>query len=160
MGNISQDLQKEKIIVEIIWWVVSFLFAAVIILPILQKTTYFPFTLINVFFVVTFITIFRHIFFLKHALIARAQYVKLIIIFICIPLIFNLVNNLNFFITRIDELSYEPYLGHLEPVIRTGLEKYIRIEMILFGAGSVIAAVILPFRMAVSIWKQKNRGVV
>ncbi|NND32701.1 MAG: hypothetical protein HKN76_08935 [Saprospiraceae bacterium] len=143
-----------------VWWIATILLTLLILFPILQKTNRYPFTTINVIYTFTFVTIFRYVFFFKYTLIARKQYLKLTLIFLSIPFIFNLVSNLNYFITYLDEFSSESFLGHLSPDSRSNLETYIRSEMLLFGVGSIVAAILFPFRLLVSIWRQKNRGTV
>jgi hypothetical protein len=160
MINQKQSLIRQKIWLELMWWVATALLCMLILFPILQKTNLYPFTVINVIFVVVFITLFRYIFSLKYTWLARRQYVKITLVFLCIPLVFNMVNNLNHFVTHIDEFSYEAYLGHLEQEVRNKLEIYIRSEMLLFGVGSIIMSALFPFRLLISVWRQRNRGTV
>lgn len=155
-----QHIEKQKIWLEIIWWISTALLCLLILFPILQKTNRYPFILINVIFVAAFLTLFRYIFLLKYTWIAKLQYVKLILVFISIPLIFNLINNLNFFITHLDEFSTENYFGHLDRTSRENMEIYMRSEMVLFGVGSIIAAILFPFRMIISVWRFRNKGTV
>lgn len=155
-----QRIERQKIWLEIFWWIATFLLSLLILFPILQKTNRYPFTTINIIFVVVFVSLFRYIFLLKYTWIAKRQYVKLILIFLCIPLIFNMINNLNFFITQLDEFSSEAFLGHLEANTRQNLETYIRSEMLLFGVGSIVTSMLFPFRLLMSIWRQRNKGTV
>jgi hypothetical protein len=83
-----------------------------------------------------------------------------VLVFLSIPIIFNLINNLNYFVTYLDEFSYEAFLGHLGANTRNSLETYIKSEMLLFSVGSIIAAILFPFRLIVSLWRQRNRGTV
>ena len=149
-----------KIVLEATWWGVTILLTLLILFPILHKTNAFPLTLINSIAIVAFITIFRYTFFLKYTYLAHLKYLKIVLIFLSIPIIFNLINNLNYFISYLDELSYEAFLGHLNANTRNSLETYIRSEMLLFSVGSIIAAILLPFRLIVSLWRQRNRGTV
>jgi hypothetical protein len=156
----KKGLLRQKIWLEMIWWLATALLCLLILFPILQKTSQYPFTLINVLFVVVFVTLFRYIFSLKYTWLARRQYLKIALVFLCIPLVFNMINNLNYFVTHIDDFSYEAYLGHLEPEVRKKLEIYIRSEMLLFGVGSIIMSALFPFRLVVSVWRQRNKGTV
>lgn len=97
---------------------------------------------------------------MKYTFLAKKQLLKIALVFLSVPLIFNLVNNLNYFITLIDENSYAPFLGHLTDGQRVKMEVYIRTEMLLFGVGSIISAFLLPFRLVQSVWRQRNRGTV
>ena len=155
-----QHIKKQKIWLELFWCIATLLLSLLILFPILQKTNRYPFTVINIIFVITFITLFRYLFLLKYTWLAKRQYIKLTLVFLCIPLIFNLINNLNYFITHLDDFSTENYLGHLEADTRSNLETYIRSEMVLFGVGSIIASIIFPFRLIISIWRLRNKGTV
>lgn len=155
-----QHIKKHKVLLEIIWWLATALLCLLILFPIFQKTNRYPFTLINVIFVAVFVTLFRYTFLLRYTWIARFQYVKIALVFLSIPLIFNLVNNLNYFITHLDEFSSEHYFGHLESKTRENIETYMRSEMLLFGVGSIITAIIFPFRMIISVWRLRNKGTV
>ena len=159
MGD-KPDLFSHKVILELTWWIATILFTLLILFPILQKTNQYPFTFINAVYTITFITICRYIFFLKYTFLARKQYLKLTLVFLSIPFIFTLISNLNYFITYIDDFSHESFLGHLNSDSRTNLETYIRSEMLLFGIGSIVASILFPFRLIISIWRQKNRGTV
>ncbi len=149
----SERLQK--IWLELIWWVITGLVTTVILLPILKNTIDYPFLKINVFFIITLLTFFRYVFFLRFTFLKRLRWAKFILVFLSIPLIFMLVNYLNHFLTYLDENSFDSFLiGRADP----HLAGYIKSEMLLFGVGSVIISVILPFRMILSLWRQHNRG--
>lgn len=156
----KQTFGPHKIVLEASWWGVTILLTLLILFPILQKTNAYPFTLINTIAIVAFITIFRYTFFLKYTYLAHQKYLKIVLIFLSIPIIFNLINNLNFFVTYLDEFSHEAFLGHLNTNTRSNLETYIKSEMLLFSIGSIIAAILFPFRLIVSLWRQRNRGTV
>ena len=149
---------REKLWLEAIWWIFTLFVAVLILIPIYGKTRSYPFFTINVIFIVAFITLTRYIFFLRYTFIARQQIIKTILVFLSIPLIFNLINNLNYFVTYLDENSFDPFLGHLPYDGRGSVETYIRTEMLLFGTGSIISAFLFPFRMIHSIWRIRNRG--
>ncbi len=102
----------------------------------------------------------RYIFFLRYTFIAYSQYVKIALIFVSVPLIFNLINNLNYFITYIDDQTYDSFLGHLDRKRYDELGTYIKTQMLLFGVGSTISAIFFPIRMIISIWRVKNRNSV
>ncbi len=147
-----------KILLEVIWWIITAIISYLIIAPIQKMTDLYPFFWMNLLFIVTFITLFRYLFFLRYSFIARRQLLKITIIFLSIPFIFHLISNLNYFITYIDEKSFDGFLGHLDSDARSKMQIYIRSEMLLFGVGSVVAAVLFPFKMIASIWRVRNRG--
>ena len=151
---------QRVILLEFIWWVITALVTLLVILPVLQSSNDYPFLFSNVLFIAMFITLLRYIFFLKYTPIAKWQYVKLTLIFLCIPLVFMLVSHLNSFVTYIDENSADSFLKEMPQIKSRRIVSYLRTEMLLFGVGSIISGVIFPFRLLRSIWKYRNRGVV
>jgi len=145
---------------ELLMWLVTILIAAGVLYPIWQKAPNYPFWTPNIAFILIFITTTRYIFLLKHTWLAYLQPVKLFLIVLSIPLIFYLINEINFFQTYLDEYGVEEFLGHLNLSQQAELSQYIRNEMLLFGTGSLIAAFLLPIRMIMSIWRTRNRGTV
>jgi len=144
---------------ELLWWVITGLIIAAIIYPILNYTTDYPFLLLNIMYIVIFITFSRYIFLLKHTFLANAQLLKVAIILLSIPIIAYLINGIHYFQTYIDENGMEALFGD-NSINQIQMGNFIRNELILFGVGSVIAAIILPFRLVISLWRWKNRGTV
>ena len=153
------NLTRQKIILEATWWVVTAFVVILILLPILLNTPYYPFQWSNCMFIVVFITLTRYIFLFKYTFLQKNQYLKLVLIFLCIPLIFNLVNNLNYFIAVTDESDYYFLDGNLSQSQRNKMGLFIRTEMLFFGVGSILATIIFPFTLLKSIWGFRNRGI-
>ena len=158
-GATSEETFR-KLILELTWWTITALVTLLVILPVHQNSSDYPFLFSNAFFTVSFITLVRYIFFLKYTFIAKRQYIKLVLIFLCIPLVFSLISHLNYFITYIDEKAAESFLLDMPPTKTNRIVSYLKTEMILFGVGSIIAGIIFPFRMLRSIWRYRNRGIV
>ena len=149
-----------KLTLELVWWIFTALLAFAILFPIINSISDYPFLTINAIFIIVFITSTRYIFLLKHTFLARQQAFKAIVIVISIPLVFYLVSQLNYFQTFLDEEGVEPIIKGLGYKQGQQMAGYIRNEMLLFGVGSLIASVLLPFRMMISIWRTRNRGTV
>ena len=145
---------------EIIWWVFTLVVLGGILFPIYQKISYYPFLWTNVIFIIAFITLARYIFLLKHTFLAKRQWVKFALLFLCLPLIFWLISRLNYFQTYLDEEGLESFLSLLSLEEQASLGNYIRNEMIFFGVGALVSAVIFPVRMLISFWRTRNRGTV
>lgn len=146
---------------EIIWWVFSGVLCICVLLPIyfaIQKN--YPFYGINIIFIVVFITFTRWLFFLKHTFWARRERIKMVLMVLCIPVLFLLIEQLNFFQTFLDERGVESFLQNFSLQRQSSLSTYIRTEMLFFGVGSVIVTILLPIRLLVSIWRVRNRGTV
>jgi len=153
-------LRNQKVLLELVWWLITAAIVCLVLFPIVQVTDHFPFTKINVLFIATFITMARYLFLLKYSLWGRFQYLKLFLIFLSIPFVFYLSNELNDFLGYLDEETLDGVLGHLPPDRQASMDRYIRSEMIFFGVSSIITAVILPFRLVISIWRLRNRGTL
>ncbi len=146
---------------EIIWWILTLSITIGILYPIYSKiANAYPFYQSNILFIITFITLTRLIFLLKYSFLAYWEKVKIAIILLSAVFIFLLVNELNFFQTYLDERGFSSFLNGLTNLEKASLTKYIRSEMLLFGIGSIIAAIILPFRLLLSIWRIRNRGKI
>lgn len=145
---------------EILWWVVTALLVVAILFPIYNHIDDYPFWKSNTLFIIAFVTLTRYIFLLKHTFLAKRQKLKVVLFFVSIPVIFYLINEINYFQTFLDERGVEPIIGNLPLAQRNTLAQFIKTEMLLFGVGSVVAAVLFPFRMLMSVWLLRNRGRV
>ena len=150
-----------SLVLEIVWWIFTLLLVAGVLYPIYSKANAtYPFYKSTILFVVVFVTFTRYIFLLKHTFLAHFEKLKLAIILFSAITIFLLVNELNFFQTHLDEKGIGSFLGHLSLPEQDSLGAYIRNVLLFFGAGSIIAAIVLPLRLVVSIWLGRNRGTV
>jgi len=149
------------VILEIIWWIFTLFLIVAVLYPIYTKAgdTY-PFFKSNMLFIIVFVTFTRLIFLLKHTFLANLEKVKVAIILFSAIIVFFLVNELNFFQTYLDEQGLGSFLGHLSLPEQSSLGTYINRVTLFFGVGSAIAAVVLPFRLVLSIWRGRNRGTV
>ena len=145
---------------ELIWWFFTLILAAGVLYPILREVNDYPFLMINTLFVIVFVTFTRYIFLLKHTFLAKQQRLKTGIILISVPIIFMLVNEINLFQTFLDENGFGGLVGDLPFGRRESFAKFIRAEMLFFGVGSVISAIVLPIRLVISVWRTRNKGTV
>jgi len=154
--------QKNKLALrlELIWWVFTAVVLGGVLFPIFQKINHYPFLFQNVVFIVLFITLARWIFLLKHTFFARKEMMKLVLLFLCIPVLFYLISQINSFQTYMDEEGIESILPSLTLEEQASLGSYIRTEMVFFGVGAAVSALIFPFRMVISVWRTRNRGTV
>jgi hypothetical protein len=143
---------------ELLWWAFTLLAVAVILAPVAYGAQGYPFWADNILFIVSFITLSRHIFLLQHTFLANTRYPKAVLIFASIPFIFYLIQQLNGFQTFLDENGPEALVGFLSIEKTIAISGYVRTQMVLFAVGAIISAVILPFRMLVSIWRLWNLG--
>ena len=147
-----------KLRLELLWWAFTVVLTLVLVLPITARIPAYPFLQINILYIVTFITITRHLFLLQHSLIAPYQRIRLALIFLMIPFIFYQIQELNYFQITLDEQGIDFFVSHLPYEDRGSMMKYLYNQMVFFAAGSIIASFLFPFRMMVSIWRFRNRG--
>ena len=145
---------------EIIWWFFTIILAAGVIYPVTSKVENYPFLVINIIFIIVFVTFTRYIFLLKHTFLAKQQILKTAMVLISVPIIFMLINQINLFQTFLDENGFDGLVGDLPFGERENIAKFIRAEMLFFGVGSVISAIVLSIRLVMSVWRLKNRGTV
>ena len=145
---------------EFIWWVITAVVICGILYPIYVTDLSYPFWYHNILFIIVSITLTRYIFLLKYTWLAQRHKIKLVLLFLSIPSIFYLISTLNFFQTFMDAHGLESLFNNHPLKFINHLTKYIRSEMLFFGTASLISAVIFPFRMLVSIWRNRNRGTV
>ena len=149
--------QKLTFQLELLFW----LFTAVIVVafayPIYKTGAPFPFYLMLTMFIVVFVTFTRYIFLMKFTFLAFNKWLKAGLIAVSIPFIFFLISQLNTFQTFYDEEGLDQFFRFMPLVERLDLQKYIRGVMIFFATGSIIATIIFPFRLMMSIWRNFNR---
>jgi glucan phosphoethanolaminetransferase (alkaline phosphatase superfamily) len=150
----------KKIQLELLFWLFTFLVTAAVLIPIYTNIPNYPFWVPNIVFVIAAITVTRYLFLLKYTFIARRQVLKIALAFLCIPLIFYLIQELNYFQTYLDEEGVDSVVGHLPYDSRETMVQYMRSEMLLFGTMAVISSILFPLRLIVSVWRTHNRGTV
>ncbi len=149
-----------KVLLELIFWIFTALVAVAVLLPIVNSVGKYPFLQLNIIYIVTAITVTRYLFLLPHTFLARRQILKAALIFVFIPFIFYLVQGLNYFQTFLDEQGLDAVVGKLPYNRRNNMIDYIRSEMLLFATASIISSVAFPFRLIISVWRQRNKGTV
>ena len=155
------DKQKSLIAqLELVWWIFTAVIAFAFTFPITSKISNYPFLLTNIIFIVVFLTFGRYFLFLKHTFLAKQQKIKMGVFVFCIPLLMYLVNELNLFQTSVVERGIESFIRDIPYDDQFSLANYIFKEMQFFGVGSIILAILLPFRLLLSIWRVRNRGTV
>lgn len=145
---------------EVLWWVITAIVVFAVLYPVHKAMLIWPFEGWNMIFIITLITLGRYIFLLRHTFLAKRQAVKAVLIVLLFPATFLLIGGLNEFMSWIEDHTWEPLTGHLPLTPKREIESYLWTEMIFFGAGSIIAAVVFAGRLLQSIWLTHNRGTV
>lgn len=154
-----QEISNEqKLRLELLWWVLTVSLLILVMAPVYLYTEDYPFWNVNIIYIVTFITVARYVFLLPTTFLAKIQWLKVALIFISIPAIFLLIQEMNRFQVFLDYNEPEDLVGLIPVETSRAMMKYIRSEFILFGVGSIIAWVVVPFRMITSVWRYRNTG--
>ncbi len=136
------------------------LIIALVMLPIFRNIPDFRFLVFNIAIIASFFTIVRYIFLLRFTPFSRFAPVKTIFIFLTIPLAIYLIDGLAEFQFYLDDEGTYDMVSHLEINKQVQLSKYIRSEIVFFGVGAILATLIFPIRMIISLWKVRNRNKV
>lgn len=144
---------------EIIWWLITFVICLLFLFPIYAELgASYLFYLDNIIFIGLFITGFRFIFFTKYHWFASYNRVKLVYVFLSIPILMYLIGSLWDFQNYLDEYGMYSMMEDLQIDKQRSLSRYIKTEMIFTWIGATISFIILPFKMLRSIWILKNRN--
>ncbi len=151
-------ISRNRWIIEMVWWLATVLVTSLILLKIYESIEDYPFYFYNSLFIVVFLTFTRYIFLLNQTPFVYNSKPKIFNFFISIPLCFIIFEGFYTYQSAIDEYGAVDYFN-----FRAGMDSYsnirfIHTQMMFFGVASFIAAVVMPVRMIVSIWKTKNRG--
>ncbi|MDB4538888.1 hypothetical protein OAG16_04095 [Saprospiraceae bacterium] len=145
---------------ELVWWILTAVIAFAVLFPIMKSVDKYPFLFPNLVFIVVFITFTRYIFLLKHTILANRQLLKVIIFFLCLPLFTYLVNELTSVRTFLDERGIDSLVKNLNYDRHWSFANYVKTEMYFFGAASLVVTALLPLRLLLSVWRNRNRGTV
>lgn len=151
---------KKQITFEFLWWVVTAIVAFAVLYPIVSSLTTYPFLISNLVFIVVFITLTRYAFLLEHTILAKAQLIKVGIVLISVPIIFLLIEGLSNFQNYLDEEGLDKFLPLMNIDSQQGMINYIKSEMLFFGVGAIIIAILFPIRMVISIWRNRNTNKI
>ena len=146
--------------IEILAWVLALALAALVVFPLWQYFTDLTFISANFIFVLVFLTFTRYLFLLPYSLLAQAQVLKFILIFLCLPLIFYEINYINAFQIFLDDdglQGFDQYFkAHVPEEDKMTIIKYVSREYLFFGISAVIVTILLPFRLLRSFWLVYN----
>lgn len=143
---------------ELIWWAITVAIMAGILWPIRANIPGFPFIRMNALFIIVFITLTRYTFLLPYTFLTHLQWLKVVLVFVSIPAVFLLIQEVNFFQIFLDERGPGALVGASHYEEQQKWITYVRTEYLLFGVGSVIAGVLFPVRLLVSVWRRRNLG--
>ena len=156
----AQSIKKSTGQMELLWWLITALVLAAVMLPIYFNIGNFPFYPLNITVIICLITLGRYIFLLPYTFLANRERWKFVLVFLCIPLVFYLIQEINYFQTFVDEQGVDKLVGRRPADQQMKWGNFIKNEMLLFGVGAVITSIIFPLRLILSVWRGRNRGTV
>ncbi len=144
--------------IEILWWLITLVVCAIVMIPIYVNTPDFPLKGVNIMYIVLAITYTRYIFLLRYTPLAYSYFFKAAIVLSALIVFFLLGDGLMTLQNMLDEDGFLTFLSHLEGDSAASMFHYIRSEYFFFGVTCMVCAIIMPIRMIVSIFRQRNRG--
>ena len=97
---------------------------------------------------------------MKYTVISNSKVTKALLIILCIPLIIFSIDGIFSFRQILDNDGYAAICKGVADENMNSIGMYYRNEYLFFGVSAIITAIIFPFRMVISIWRQINRGTV
>ena len=155
-----ESQQKLSIQLELLFWLFTAILIVAFAYPVYKTGVPFPFYFMLIIFIATFVTLTRYIFMLKFTFLAFNKWLKALCILLSVPFVFFLISQLNLFQSFVDEEGLDQFFRATPLIERIDLTDYIRSVVIFFGTASIIAAIIFPFRLIMSIWRNLNKQSV
>lgn len=155
-------MNKNKLLLELVWWIFTAIFTTMVLYPIWSKVTVYPerINYYNLAYIVIFITLTRYMFLMKYTFLANSQVAKAIMIIAVLPIIIFSIDGIFSFRQILDNDGYAAICQGVSDDQINAIGMYYRNEYLFFGVSAIITAIIFPFRMVVSIWRKINRGTV
>jgi len=150
---------KSKLGLEIVWLIMTAVITCLVMLPIYSMIgNSYPFYWENVLVIIIAITFCRYIFLLKYHWVSNKKWIKILFIFIPVPIFFFLIGAFYDFQAFTDEHGINSVMGAITPKDQLKLSKFIRSEMILFWSTAFLANAYMPIRMIISLYREVNKG--
>lgn len=155
---LEEDKRKWKL--EILWWTITIVLCIIVIVPILINLPEYPFLWINISFILISTTLARFIFYWHLHPLARIRFVKYFLFLASILLLLYTVGRLNDFQIFMDDNGVLSLVKGMQINHAPSMARYLRNETIFFGAAALVTSFLMPFRLIISNWRQKNKGTL
>ncbi len=152
---------RSKWTAELFFWLIAIAISLLVMRPIheyIEKD--YAFYTINYIFIILFLSFSRYILLLKYTPFSHNAWIKLILLFSCIPLFLFLIDGQYNFHQMLDEKGLEPIVKSQNPEFRWNIAKYAKYQFLFFSTGTIMTLIIMPVRMVISIWRVRNKGTV
>jgi hypothetical protein len=159
MGT-SPEEKKYLWQLEGLWWIISFVLVITVMLPIFRSVDDYPFTLINILFILLFFHFARNVVFLKYSALQMFFWLKFFLGLLTVPVLFIMAGQFGYFQTWMDEHTMSEFMPDLSYQKQLSLNNYIKTQMVFFSSATLISGVLFVLRMMLSAWRQVNlKGV-
>ncbi len=148
------SIVSKKWSLEFIWWMVTFVITALVVLPIIQADIDFPWFSYNIIYLIGAVTLLRYIFSLHHHPLSESKPFKIIMILIVPLLFFPILEGLHSFLEYNDQEGLQTLVTHLSIEKQQWMMKYMRIEYVLAGTTCFVGVFAMIVKMIRSLWRQ------
>lgn len=152
-----ESSNSNKLNFELLSWLFALMFAALFIIPIyLRCEMNYTFYIPNIVSIIEFVVLTKMLFLLSYTPYARSKWLRMVLIFLPIPLLMYQVDNLFDFQKFIDEEGSIKFFGNDFSANDYDFGKFIKYQYIFFSVGATIALILIPIRMIISFWRTTN----
>lgn len=142
---------------ELLSWLFAIVFCTLFITPIYMKSGHnYPFYISNITSIIIFLTFTRLIFLLAYTPYARSKWLRMVLIFLPIPLFMYQIDGLFEFQKFIDEEGTISFFKESNSLSDYNFGKFIKYQYIFFSVAAFVTVVLLPIRMIISFWRTTN----
>lgn len=148
---------QKQIQFELLSWLFALVFCALFLIPIYMKTgDHYPFYISNGVSIILFLTFSRVIFLLAYTPYARNKWLRMVMIFLPIPLFMYQIDGLFEFQSFIDEEGAISFFKDSFDMSDYDFAKFIKYQYIFFSVAALVTVVLMPIRMIISFWRTTN----
>ena len=145
---------KHQLLTEALWILIAILIAIAVLIPPILSSGEFLFQWENGAIIFGFITIIRLLFFHKQSPWLGPKPMKAVACVAMVPIFLFTTLTINNVQTFVDANGFAALFDVVESDTAIQWGRYIRNEVVFFGAGLLVACIILPFVLIIEVWRQ------
>jgi hypothetical protein len=150
-------LKSNPWLLELTWWLLTAVIAAIILLPIHLAGISFHFWQYNLFFILISFTFGRFLFFFHLHPLYKSKIFKITMIFLVPVLFFPMVEGLHSFIEFNDREGIQTLLSHLSNRRQNQFRWFIQQEYLILAIAAFVSSFLMIIKMIRALWKQYYR---
>ena len=154
----SAQIFRYKLLVEILWWLLSCIILTIFLLPYHLYHIPFPYLYFNIFFILCSFHITRYIFSIKYSFFAHLSFLKILSIFLSIAAFLFAYRGINIYQIFIDENGYYFLFDHLKLNLRYKMAFFVNSQYFFFGVWTMVSSLVFPVILIRSISRVRNTG--